>query len=174
MILETERLILLPWERDDARLIASLHDSERTSRFVSTRKPWSLDYASHRMQGWLDEFETDGTGKMKILNKADGRFIGRAGFSRSKEHGSGYELGYSIAEKEWGKGFATEIARGLSRWFFETQRGDHFIAFAHVDNAASLAVLRKIATKDLGVAEHKGDPFHFFETVRTSIAENDF
>ncbi|MBB4954101.1 1,6-anhydro-N-acetylmuramate kinase/predicted acetyltransferase [Agrobacterium vitis] len=166
VVCETERLILTPWRAGDAALLADLHSTPETSRFVSTGEPWSLDYAVQRIEGWMDEYEGGGvgTGKLKLIAKDDGRFIGRAGFSWSDDSGE-FELGYSIGRQEWGKGFATEIGKGLMAWFSMQAPHQRFIAFAHVDNAASLAVLRKIGLRELDVRLHKGRPFQFFDNM---------
>jgi len=162
IVLETERLLLTPWRAGDEALVSALHGTPETSRFVSTRLPWSSAYAAERIEGWMDEYEAGSLGKLKLVAREDGRFIGRAGFSWSKESGA-YELGYSICQAEWGKGFATEIAKGLAAWFFARELGERFVAFAHVDNAASLAVLRKAGFRETGQRDYKGAPFQFFE-----------
>lgn len=164
VICQTERLILTPWRSGDAAHLVDLHSTIETSQFVSAGEPWSLDYAAVRISGWMDEFEQNGIGKLKLIGKDDGRFIGRAGFSWSDESGA-FELGYSIRREEWGKGFATEIARGLKQWFFDRGIGEGFVAFAHVDNSASLAVLRKLGLRETDVRIYKGRPFQFFESL---------
>ncbi|MVA22688.1 anhydro-N-acetylmuramic acid kinase [Agrobacterium vitis] len=164
LVCETERLLLTPWRAGDETLLSDLHSTPETSRFVSTGAPWSQSYSAERIDGWMDDYEANGVGKLKLIARDDGRFIGRAGFSWSKDSGH-YELGYSICHDEWGKGFATEIADGLKHWFFEQGIGNAFIAFAHVDNAASQAVLRKIGLTETEQRDYKGRPFQFFECV---------
>jgi RimJ/RimL family protein N-acetyltransferase len=165
IICKTPRLILTPWQAGDAAMVAALHSTPETSQFVSTGAPWSVDYAAKRIEGWMTEYKNHGTGKLKLLSKEDGRFIGRAGFSWSEETAS-FELGYSIMQKEWGRGFATEIAAALRQWFFAAMPHDRFIAFAHVDNAASQAVLRKAGMNETERRDYKGRPFQFFESLR--------
>ncbi|HBF29059.1 MAG TPA: anhydro-N-acetylmuramic acid kinase [Rhizobium sp.] len=164
VICETERLILTPWRKGDTAHLVDLHSTVETSQFVSTGEPWNWHYAAARIAGWLDAFEESGTGKLKLVAKNDGRFIGRAGFSWSEESGA-FELGYAIHREEWGKGFATEIGRGLKQWFFERRLGERFIAFAHVDNGASLSVLRKLGLRETEVRIYKGRSFQFFESL---------
>lgn len=164
LVCETERLLLTPWRAGDETLLAGLHSTPETCLFVSTGAPWSVPYAAERIDGWMDDYEARGIGKLKLVARDDGRFIGRAGFSWSQDSGH-YELGYSICREEWGKGFATEIANGLKRWFFEQGIGNAFIAFAHIDNAASLAVLRKTGFTETEQRDYKGRPFQFFECV---------
>jgi ribosomal-protein-alanine N-acetyltransferase len=55
-----------------------------------------------------------------------------------------WEVGWAVHPDEWGKGFATEAARGMIDWAF-TQFGLHrVVAFCHVDNAASIRVMEKL------------------------------
>lgn len=166
IVCETPRLILTPWQAGDAALLAALHSTSEASQFVSTGAPWSEEYAATRIERWMNEYENSGTGKLKLISKEDGRFIGRAGFSWSEETAC-FELGYSIMQQEWGGGFATEIAKALGQWFFAAMPHDRFIAFAHVDNAASQAVLRKAGMSETERRDYKGRPFQFFESLRS-------
>jgi ribosomal-protein-alanine N-acetyltransferase len=146
IILETPRLILTMWGKGDAELIRQLHSTIETTRYLSGAAPWTLEKAEDRLKTWFSEQARDGVTKYKMLRRDDGRFIGRAGFSRfQEEQGRGeFELGYSIRQEAWGNGYATEIASALAEWFFKRGIADRFIAFTHPENAASQRVLRKI------------------------------
>ncbi|MFK0163053.1 GNAT family N-acetyltransferase [Rhizobium sp. NPDC090279] len=145
IILETPRLILTMWGKGDAEVIRQLHSTIDMTRYLSGAAPWTLEKAEERLKSWFGEQARDGTTKYKILRREDGRFIGRAGFSRFQESGRGeFELGYSIEKSAWGNGYATEIAGALADWFFKRGFANHFIAFTHPENVASQRVLRKI------------------------------
>ncbi|ENN89142.1 GCN5-related N-acetyltransferase [Rhizobium freirei PRF 81] len=149
IILETPRLVLTMWNRGDAELIRQLHSTIETTRYLSGAAPWTLEKAEERLGGWFREQARDGTTKYKMLRRDDGRFIGRAGFSRFEESGRGdFELGYSIRRDAWGNGYATEIADALAQWFFTRGFARRFIAFTHPENSASQRVLRKIGMQD--------------------------
>ncbi|PST18930.1 GNAT family N-acetyltransferase [Rhizobium sp. JAB6] len=149
IILETPRLVLTMWDKGDAEMIRQLHSTIETTRYLSGAAPWTLEKAEERLKSWFDEHARDGTTKYKMLRRDDGRFIGRAGFSRFRERGRGeFELGYSIRQEAWGNGYATEIAGALAQWFFSRGLARQFIAFTHPQNAASQRVLRKIGMQD--------------------------
>ena len=163
--LVTERLALTGWEPGDARNLVALHSTPESARFVSTGETWTFDYAAERIRGWMDDFDRHGVSKLKIVARDDGRFIGRAGFSFMEERGA-FELGYAIRQEEWGKGLATEIARGLADWFFENRPERRFIAFAYAENAASIRVMQKLGMTEI---EPQGIPrgrARFFEMRR--------
>ena len=145
IILETPRLVLTMWNKGDAEMIRQLHSTVETTRYLSGAAPWTLEKAEERLKSWFDEHARDGTTKYKMLRRDDGRFIGRAGFSRFQESGRGeFELGYSIRQDAWGNGYATEIAGTLAQWFFSRGFAKQFIAFTHPENTASQRVLQKI------------------------------
>ncbi|RUM25521.1 N-acetyltransferase [Rhizobium vallis] len=145
VILKTPRLSLVIWGEDDAWLVQELHSTMATTRYLSGQAPWSLEKAEKRLQGWLEEQARDGTTKYKIIAD-DGRFVGRAGIS--KFGNEQFELGYSLREREWGKGYATEAASALKEWFFERGFAPDFIAFTHPENIASQRVLKKIGMRE--------------------------
>ncbi|MBB4569888.1 GNAT family N-acetyltransferase [Rhizobium leucaenae] len=146
IILETPRLILTMWGKGDAELIRQLHSTVETTRYLSGAAPWTLEKAEDRLKSWFGEQARDGVTKYKMLRRDDGRFIGRAGFSRFQEERDRgeFELGYSIRKDAWANGYATEIAGSLSDWFFQRGFARRFIAFTHPENTASQRVLRKI------------------------------
>ncbi|MCB1448477.1 MAG: anhydro-N-acetylmuramic acid kinase [Rhizobiaceae bacterium] len=164
-VLTTERLVLSLWEPGDARSLAALHAVPEAARFVSTGQPWTEDYAQSRIDGWLEDLARFGVTKYKMTARDDGRFIGRAGFGYVPERDV-FELGYSIMPDEWGKGFATEIARGLAGWFFSNRREPRFVAFAYAENHASIRVMRKLGMTEIAPAEVPRGWARFFELRR--------
>lgn len=164
-ILMTERLALYPWEDGDAAHVAALHATPESARYVSLGEPWTRDYAAERIKGWMADLARHGITKLKVVARDDGRFIGRAGFSLMEEHDV-FELGYAIMQDEWGKGFATEIAAGLARWFFQNRPEPRFVAFAYAENEASFKVMRKIGMTEIEPRDIPRGRARFFETRR--------
>ncbi|MGV2099309.1 GNAT family N-acetyltransferase [Rhizobium sp. 21-4511-3d] len=148
-ILETERLTFLMWQPDEAPLVHALHSTLATSRFMSGGLPWTMERCQSRIEQWIDEQDDDGTTKYKVVAKSDGRFVGRAGISLHDEEAREFELGYAFHEDEWGKGYATEAARGLIAWFLGKGFSDRLIAFTHPENFASQHVLRKAGMREI-------------------------
>lgn len=161
----TERLALHEWEDGDAGLVAALHGSEEASRHVGTGAPWSEEYAAGRIAEWMGDLSRHGVTKFKIVARDDGRFIGRAGFTLMEAHGV-FELGYAIMREEWGKGFATEIAQGLTRWFFQNRPDPRFVAFAYVENEASIHVMQKLGMREIEPQDIPRGRARFFEMTR--------
>jgi 1,6-anhydro-N-acetylmuramate kinase/RimJ/RimL family protein N-acetyltransferase len=168
-VLVTERLVLSAWEPGDAHNVAALHASPESSRYVSTGECWTDAYAQSRIDGWMDDLARFGVTKFKMTARDDGRFIGRAGFGHVPERDI-FELGYSILPDEWNKGFATEIARGLADWFFANRPDPRFVAFAYVENLASIRVMQKLGMTEIEPAEIPRGWARFFELRRNEAS----
>ena len=164
-LLVTERLELSAWDAEDAAALAALHSTPQSARFLGNGEPWTVDYARQRIDGWMRDYREHGISKLKLTARDDGRFIGRAGFSYMEERDV-FELGYSIMPEEWGKGFATEIAKGLARWFFEKRPEPRFVAFAYAENEASIRVMQKIGMSEIEPKEIPRGWARFFEMRR--------
>ncbi len=147
VIIETPRLKLVMWQRDDAELVHTLHSTVETTRYLGDGKVWSLGQSQVRLANWFEEHSRDGTTKYKLIARDDSRFLGRAGFSLFGGDRPDLELGYSLRQEEWGKGYATEIGYALRKWFFAKNLGSRFIGFTHPENVVSQRVLKKIGMR---------------------------
>lgn len=150
-LFETERLVLSGWRMDQLDDLVALHGNPNISRYLSlSGAPWTREQAETALRGWIDLFETRQLGKLRLTRKSDGAFIGRAGFGIYPPTGEP-EIGYALFEEHHGAGYATEAAAGLRDWFFRAGKGEHFIGFADIRNAPSLAVLKKIGMEETHV-----------------------
>ena len=166
IVLETERLRLVPWQVDQLDELLNLHSDPLVARFYDIAgAPWSRQKCRERLDGWVKEFADHGLGKHRLESRADGRLVGRAGFSLHARTGEP-ELGYGLFSQDWGKGYATEVSIALRDWFFATRTDDHFIAFAHRDNTASRHVLEKIGMQPTYAAMFADMPHQFYELKR--------
>ena len=60
------------------------------------------------------------------------------------------EVGYRLRPQAWGRGYATEGARALVRYGFDTLGLYRIIGLTHPDNVASQRVLQKAGLRDAG------------------------
>lgn len=82
---------------------------------------------------------------MWVLHDADGDPVGIAGMRHlDNEPASDVGLGYGLIRRLWGRGLATEAAGACVDVARTTLRLRSIIARAHADNAASIAVMKKL------------------------------
>lgn len=62
-----------------------------------------------------------------------------------------WEIGWAVHPRLWGQGLATEAARALLAFAFTDLQAHRVVAFAHVHNAASLQVMRKLGLQQEGL-----------------------
>lgn len=141
MILETNRLFLRQISHSDLSFVTALHRDSEVMRYIGApRTPKESQnrikrickyYHAHPGYGiWMackkDNKSPQGWACLKDL---DG--------TRSKE------IGYRLARKAWGLGYATELSTALVKYGFEKKRLKKIVGVTHPDNHGSQRVLEK-------------------------------
>ena len=147
MFARTERLLLRPgWSQDAPALFDAIGD-ERILRNLATA-PWP--YRPEDAEAWLATERKACESALLVFRCTDAapELIGAVGFGR---HPTGEtELGYWIARRHWGRGYATEAGRALvatARYGLRLQR---LVAGHFLDNPASGRVLEKLGFRPTG------------------------
>ncbi len=167
-VLETERLRLTNWLPTHIGDLLALHGDPEVSRYLSADgQPEDLAQAEERLTLWARNFAEHRMGKLRATDKRTGEFVGRAGFGIYPPTGEP-EIGYALLREHWGKGYAVEAASGLRDWIFRETDWDHFIGFADVRNAASLAVLERIGMTRTHTANAPDGLAHHHHVFRRS------
>jgi RimJ/RimL family protein N-acetyltransferase len=152
--LRTERLLLRQWRDEDLDVWAAMNADPEVREFfpdllTRERAAASLEYFRGRLaeRGW---------GWWAVEVAATGEFIGMAGLDPVDEglpfHG--VEAGWRLVRTAWGKGYATEAARAVLAYGFETLRLPEIVAIAAAGNVRSHAVMRR-----LGMTRHPAEDF---------------
>lgn len=105
--IETERLILRPPEAEDFPAWADFMADAEAARFIGGQMPAATAWRGFATMA--GSWAVQGHGMFSMIEKASGRWIGRAG--PWSPHGwPGTEVGWGIARSHWGKGLALECA----------------------------------------------------------------
>jgi ribosomal-protein-alanine N-acetyltransferase len=146
-ILETERLILRTWTPDDAEAAFSIYRSAEVMRFLGTGLPDQLiEDVAARIQRFLAHQELHGFGLWPMIEKKCGAMVGVCGL-KHLDDGPEIEVGYHLAREAWGKGFASEAARAVLQYGYETLKIPHIVAVIHPDNIGSQRVMGRIGMR---------------------------
>jgi RimJ/RimL family protein N-acetyltransferase len=142
--LSTDRLRLRPLDDGDADDLFALHSNARVLRYWDT-PPWTDRDRAQTFLGRCRRMEAEGTGtRVAVERAADGVFLGWCGVIRWDPQHRSTELGYCYGEAAWGHGYATEAARALLGWAFDTLDLNRVQAEADTRNLASARVLEKL------------------------------
>lgn len=108
--------------------------------------------------------ERPGFGLLHASRRDDGTFVGGCGVFPVPE-GDDVEIAYRVPRAQWGKGYATEMARAVLQHAQGALRLPRVIGLTWPENVASQRVLVKIGMRDAGTA------FHYGRTMRLFVAE---
>ena len=117
MVLETERLILRPFEETDAADLYAYACDPRVGPDAGWQPHRSVE-ESRQIIGTV--FSAPNV--FAVVNKASGRVIGSAGFvgrHQTMLPGPDEEIGYALSPEFWGRGLIPEAVRELLRYGFE-------------------------------------------------------
>jgi RimJ/RimL family protein N-acetyltransferase len=142
--LSTDRLLLRPFADTDADALWRLHSNARVLRYWDS-PPWTDPARAERFLAVCREMADEGTGvRLAIDRQADGVFLGWITLSRWNPTHHAASLGYCFDEPAWGHGYATEAARAVLGWAFDTLDLNRVQAEADTRNVASARVLQKL------------------------------
>ena len=111
------------------------------------------------MQHW----DEHGFGLYFVRDAEDARFLGRVGLKRVHVHDRDeVEIGWSVVADEWGKGLATEAARGLVELAFGDLGLSEIVSFTLPYNAASVRVMEKLGMQYEQAGEYASLPHVFY------------
>lgn len=162
--LETERLLLRRFTRDDVAAFYELGTNPEIVRYVGNQPFESLSAAAAALEAApLRDYDVHGYGRLACVLKTTGKVIGFSGVKFIEELDES-ELGYRFLPEYWGQGFATEaglISIGYARSVLRLRR---LIGLVHPENVSSVGVLRK-----LGFAQQGQVPFALFGDLKAEL-----
>lgn len=147
--LRTRLLLLDPLSRDDYPWLCAVYADAEVMRYIGSGVR-SEENCHKALDAALAQAQRLGFGYWVLRERATGDRVGGAMLMIRRE-GAPVELGFLFARNAWGRGFATEAARAVLGHAFEALRIPEIQAFTDVENAASMAVLRKVGFRDDGL-----------------------
>jgi [ribosomal protein S5]-alanine N-acetyltransferase len=161
--IKTERLLLRPFMLADANDVQRLAgDRDIASTTASIPLPYDDGIAEKWIAAHQRRFEQGIWLDLAIALAPEGALVGAIGLRFESEHDRA-ELGYWIGKPYWGRGYATEAARALVRYGFDTL-GLHRIYARHLTrNPASGKVLQKIGMMHEGHRRQHEKKWGIFE-----------
>jgi RimJ/RimL family protein N-acetyltransferase len=164
-LLETERLVLRMPRLDDAHDLLEYVGDPDVMRWIGG-ETGDLETTVASIERWLANWAENGIGHFSVAR--EGRVVGRVGFNVWDADSwvvSSYagavtpvtELGWTIAQKHWGHGYATEAARAARAWGYE--RGvESLISLINPANARSIRVAEKLDATATDKVQVGGSP----------------
>ena len=154
-VLETARLRLRPFGKEDVEDYAELHSDPEVLRYVGGGEPWDRGRSWRHLAFLLGHWQLRGAGMWAVEQRATGAFLGTVGFA-APEGWPGFELAWTLARRWWGQGYATEGARAALSYAFTALDTGRVISLIHPENRASIRVAERIGERLQSRIPHLG------------------
>jgi RimJ/RimL family protein N-acetyltransferase len=144
---ETARLRLVPPEGRHFEDFASLMAHPDVMRYLGDGQPVTGRVAAWRaFAAQVGHWQLRGYGFWIVEDRATGEFLGRLG-CWYPEGWPGFEVGWILHPRAWGRGIATEGATAAVRHAFTTLDQPRVLSVIHPDNAPSTRVAERIGER---------------------------
>jgi RimJ/RimL family protein N-acetyltransferase len=154
MRLGTEHLILRPVAAADLDDLVRLHADPAVREVFG-------DVDAEEVREWLGRAEAEwaerGHGRLAVLDRANGAFLGRSGLRHWPEFDE-VEVSWALVPEARGRGLATEAGSASLAWGFELFDDPYLTAMIDPANAASIAVAERLGMERLREDVLHGDP----------------
>ena len=153
MYLETDRLIIRDFTREDATALHEIFGDEET--MVSCEPAYDFE----KTEKFLEEFCIGRKGAAAAVRKEDGKLIGYILFkSLGEDPGEDvYEIGWIFNRTCWRQGYAYEACSRVLDYAFEELHAHKVMAEA-IDGVKSVSLMKKLGMKLEGIQRsHTGD-----------------
>ncbi|WP_412538147.1 GNAT family N-acetyltransferase [Longispora sp. K20-0274] len=140
--LRTDRLLLRPWRASDLEPWAAMNADPEVREHLG--EPLTTAQSAASMARFQADLESRGYGWWAV--EAAGAFVGFAGLDPVDEGlpVTGVEIGWRLARAAWGHGYATEAARAVLAFGFDTLDLPEILALTTATNTRSQAVMRRL------------------------------
>ena len=142
---ETERLVLKKFNKADAQGFYELNLDPEVICYTGDVPFASVAEAETFIRNY-DHYDRYGFGRWSVFLKDSSEYIGFCGLNYRPAVDE-VDLGFRLCRSHWGKGFATEAARGSLLYGFEAYDLENIVARAMKENLASHRVLHKLGMR---------------------------
>ena len=129
--LETERLILRPWQMEDLEDFYEYASIEGLGQMAGWMPHRSMDESRSILNLFMDGKKT-----FALEHKETGKVIGSLGIEEPdpdpENEMLGREIGYALHKDYWGQGLMPEAVKAVISWCFDTLHYDYLIC-CHFD-----------------------------------------
>jgi RimJ/RimL family protein N-acetyltransferase len=154
-VIETERTTIRDWRPTEADRFFDIYSRGEVARWLGAQPTAMTDRAEAdaRIDRWRGlNADNPDEGRWAVERRSDGVVAGTVILVRLPDGAGELEVGWHLHPDSWGQGLASEAARAVLAHAFG--RGvDEVFAVVRPDNAASLAVCRRIGMEPLGLTD---------------------
>lgn len=166
--METERLFLRKYKPEDKPHLIELFTDASVMRYVGDGVMTEAE-AEEWWQKLFEKFYPNGLNIWAVFAKEDSGYIGHAGIYQRPAKEEEWEFVYFLSRNNWGKGFATEIARRVIEYGFEELNLTEIFASVDDEHSLSISVLEKAGMEFLRHEFDEDGRFSVYSVKKLSV-----
>ena len=170
MELTTARLHLRPFTLADQPAIHAVYADPEVMRYVGHGAHRSTAETASALRTYGDVLHRRGYSFLAVVERDSGALIGDGGLHPLGGVGPDVELGYTLARRAWGKGYATELGLALVEYAFGVIDVPRVVAQVEPENTASRNVLTKLGMTERETRTAYGRPHLLYSVERAPRA----
>jgi RimJ/RimL family protein N-acetyltransferase len=160
--IETERLVLRAWSKDDFRPYHAILQQPEVHRHFGPQ-PMAAEECWRRLMASVGGWQFNGFGTWAVETKADGRLVGNVGLFTAwrdlePEFGEQPEMGWIMASETHGRGLASEACVAALDWAAANLPPTPIWAIIAPANAPSLILAERLGFERVHETQYHGDP----------------
>ena len=163
-VLTTTRLELRSVQIGDVEVVHELWTDEHVRHFLFDERVMPLEEARSIVEQSVRSFEERGYGVWLAFSRETAKLIGFAGLLQSSDESP--NLIYGVHPDFSGNGFATEAAKAVLDFAFDTLGLDCVKADVDEPNVTSVRILEKLGMRQIRRAIVAGRPLLYYEQHR--------
>jgi RimJ/RimL family protein N-acetyltransferase len=144
-VIETERLVLREWTKEDRPLFARINADPLIMEYMPrVLPPADSDKLVARFEKHIKKH---GYGMYAVQRKQDGAFVGTVGLNNVEFDAPfvpAVEIAWRLDYEYWGQGYATEAARAVIDYAFTILKLKEVVAFSVHDNDRAIQIMEKL------------------------------
>ncbi len=148
--LKTRRLGFRTWRGDDFALARGLWGDPKVMELLDSRGHLTDGQVRRKLGLELESQARFGVQYWPFFLLATGEHVGCCGLRNHDASKGIYELGFHLLPAHWGKGYATEASRAVTRYAFDELGVQALYAGHHPKNVASRRVLLRLGFRYIG------------------------
>ncbi len=160
--IETERLTLRPWRKDDFRPYHAILQQPEVHRHFGPQ-PMGAEECWRRMTAAVGGWQFNGFGTWAVEDKADRTLVGSVGLFTAwrdlePEFGEDPEMGWIMATQTHGRGLAFEAGRAALEWAEANLAPTPIWAIIAPENEPSFRLAERLGFERLNETLYNNEP----------------
>jgi RimJ/RimL family protein N-acetyltransferase len=160
--IETERLILRPWRKDDFRPYHAILQHPAVHRHFGPT-PMGAEECWRRLMASVGGWQINGFGGWAVERKSDGKLVGSGGLFTAwrdlePQFGEEPEMGWIMAAETHGQGLAFEACSAMLEWAEGNLEPTAVWAIIAPANTPSMKLAEKLGFKPVHETLYHEDP----------------